>query len=318
MERDKLLLREIKHARNSGYRCVCRLRPPFPKRGLLPFSGTRKPPVPCVSKQCPTDGVWRIGRGVSPDRVRKTRLTPSESSAGHGLPPQRAPKQSAANGVRMILWGFVSRHGLLDTVKKHMAVSLGSPTISTESPACIACLPYQEILCPQTPRVSRRKNFISRPAEFVANFSWHFLHPLCQEIEGRKSVKIFAIFSPHFSPMSAKHFARISLSVLFGKEIGAKRDTKWWPSKRCMFNSLWPSLQNLTQISSTYAISVCLGGFGPFPEGPARHLIASRQKFSLARKSFFLIVQLSDTGDSQRDSRESIRANHSQLKPLFL
>ena len=26
---------------------------------------------------------------------------------------------------------------------------------------------------------------------------------------------------------------------------------------------------------------------------------------------------LSGTGDSQRDSRESIRANHSQLKPLF-
>ena len=28
--------------------------------------------------------------------------------------------------------------------------------------------------------------------------------------------------------------------------------------------------------------------------------------------------QLSGTGDSQRDSRESIRANHSQLKPPFL
>ena len=28
--------------------------------------------------------------------------------------------------------------------------------------------------------------------------------------------------------------------------------------------------------------------------------------------------QLSGTGDSQRDSRESIRANHSQLRPLFL
>ena len=42
--------------------------------------------TPCVSKQCPADGVWRIGRGVSPDRVRKTRFTPSESSAGHGYP----------------------------------------------------------------------------------------------------------------------------------------------------------------------------------------------------------------------------------------
>ena len=30
------------------------------------------------------------------------------------------------------------------------------------------------------------------------------------------------------------------------------------------------------------------------------------------------IPYLSGTGDSQRDSRESIRANHSQLKPLFL
>ena len=28
--------------------------------------------------------------------------------------------------------------------------------------------------------------------------------------------------------------------------------------------------------------------------------------------------ELSGTGDSQRDSRESIRANRSQLKPLFL
>ena len=75
---------------------------------------------PCVSKQCPADGVWRIGRGGSPDRVLKTRFTPSESSAGHGLPPLRAPKQCPANGVRRVLRGFVSRHGLLDTVKKHM------------------------------------------------------------------------------------------------------------------------------------------------------------------------------------------------------
>ena len=59
--------------------------------------------IPCVSKQCPADGVWRIGRGGSPDRVLKTRFTPSESSAGHGLPPQRAPKQCPANGVRRIL-----------------------------------------------------------------------------------------------------------------------------------------------------------------------------------------------------------------------
>ena len=43
---------------------------------------------PRVRKQCPADGVRRIDRGVSPDRVRKTRFTPSESSAGHGVPPQ--------------------------------------------------------------------------------------------------------------------------------------------------------------------------------------------------------------------------------------
>ena len=58
---------------------------------------------PCVSKQCPADGVWRIGRRGSPDRVLKTRFNPSESSTGHGLPPQRAPKQCPANGVRRVL-----------------------------------------------------------------------------------------------------------------------------------------------------------------------------------------------------------------------
>ena len=31
-----------------------------------------------------------------------------------------------------------------------------------------------------------------------------------------------------------------------------------------------------------------------------------------------LVRRLSATGDSQRNSRESIRANHSQLKPLLL
>ena len=50
-----------------------------------------------------------------------SKQCPAESSAGHGLPPQRAPKQCPANGVRRIQGGLVSRHGLLDTVKKHMA-----------------------------------------------------------------------------------------------------------------------------------------------------------------------------------------------------
>ena len=92
-----------------------------------------------VSKKCPADGVWRIGRGGSPDRVLKTWFTPSESSAGHGLPPQKAPKQCPANGVRRILWGLVSRHGLLDTVKKHMVFELFVPheVISKKQPQMI-------------------------------------------------------------------------------------------------------------------------------------------------------------------------------------
>ena len=40
-------------------------------------------------------------------------------------------------------------------------------------------------------------------------------------------------------------------------------------------------------------------------------LLAPEARF--AKKGF----SLSGTGDSQRDSRESIRANHSQLTPLF-
>ena len=41
-------------------------------------------------------------------------------------------------------------------------------------------------------------------------------------------------------------------------------------------------------------------------------VVSPSLKFAQARSA------LSGTGDSQRDSRESIRANHSQLKPLFL
>ena len=43
------------------------------------------------------------------------------------------------------------------------------------------------------------------------------------------------------------------------------------------------------------------------------------QRMSNVCHSFLTIsYELSGTGDSQRDSRESIRANHSQLAPLFL
>ena len=43
-----------------------------------------------------------------------------------------------------------------------------------------------------------------------------FLRPL--EIEARKLAKFFAKYSPYFSPMLAKHFARFSLPGLFGTE----------------------------------------------------------------------------------------------------
>ena len=42
--------------------------------------------------------------------------------ARHGLTPQGAPKQCPLNGVWRMLWGSASRHGLPDTVKKHVVV----------------------------------------------------------------------------------------------------------------------------------------------------------------------------------------------------
>ena len=51
------------------------------------------------------------------------------------------------------------------------------------------------------------------------------------------------------------------------------------------------------------------------PSQPSPHRRISGPK-SLGLGSFFL-HHLSGTGDSQCDSRESIRANHSQSKPLF-
>ena len=75
---------------------------PTPPPHFQPYWENR-PFSPCVSKQRPADGLWRIWQGVSPDRVRKTRFTPSESSAGHGLPPQRPPLNSVQ---RMVCRGY--------------------------------------------------------------------------------------------------------------------------------------------------------------------------------------------------------------------
>ena len=70
--------------------------------------------------------------------------------------------------------------------------------------------PPLSVKSPQAPRVSRWKNFVSRPAEFVAYFSWNFLRPLFLEIEGLRH--FFAEFFAHVG----EKFARISLSGLFG------------------------------------------------------------------------------------------------------
>ena len=75
-------------------------------------------------------------------------------------------------------------------------------------------------LCPQTPRLSRWKNFISQPAEFVANFSWNFLRPLFLEIEGRKSAKICchffaALFRPCWRKMLPEFCSRGFLALQF-------------------------------------------------------------------------------------------------------
>ena len=50
------------------------------------------------------------------------------------------------------------------------------------------------------------------------------------------------------------------------------------------------------------------GVFWVLGRGECRFYFYGRADFS----------ELSGTGDSQRDSRKSIRANHSQLEPLFL
>ena len=89
-----------------------------------------------MSQGCP----GRFGETVSHVYLNSVQQMVSGELAGeclqrgferHGLPPQRALldtvypfrehlKQCPENGVRRMLRGLVSRHGLLDTVKKHM------------------------------------------------------------------------------------------------------------------------------------------------------------------------------------------------------
>ena len=62
---------------------------------------------------------------------------------------------------------------------------------------------------------------------------------------------------------------------------------------------------------------LCLWSLSRFSKGRPKH---NHNHFGahLAEPHFSIFGCLSGTGESQRDSRESIRANHSQLKPLFL
>ena len=57
------------------------------------FSGPKFPP----------NSVQQMVSGELAGECLQTRLTPSESSAEHGLPPQRAPKQCPVNGVWRML-----------------------------------------------------------------------------------------------------------------------------------------------------------------------------------------------------------------------
>ena len=69
-------------------------------------------------------------------------------------------------------------------------------------------------------------------------------------------------------------------------------------------------------------IAPFLGGVLTFAlKGIARYGVSQRNiaRYGATKtKSLLLGTKLSGTGDLQRDSRESIRANHSHLKPLFL
>ena len=81
------------------------------------------------------------------------------------------------------------------------------------------------------------KEFCFMARGICRRFFVKFLAATFLEIEGRKSAKFFAKFSPLFSPISAKHFARISLSGFFGitklgpqltHQISVKRNTSFF------------------------------------------------------------------------------------------
>ena len=61
----------------------------------------------------------------------------------------------------------------------------------------------------------------------------------------RRGICFFSsIGSPPFSPRKSYYFYRISsMNPLFSliRTGGANRDAKWWPSKRCMFDSPGPT-----------------------------------------------------------------------------
>ena len=86
---------------------------------------------------------------------------------------------------------------------------------------------------------------------------------------------------------------------------------KQLPDARESFVSRESKVRLFLRIRSFYSHALCtiLGDFYRIPE---RHPNRRRTKCTE-----HMSKKLSGTGDSQRDSRKSIRANHSQLKPLF-
>ena len=80
---------------------------------------------------------------------------------------------------------------------------------------------------------------------------------------------------------------------------------------QCLESSFAPASPRTLQMSSLVGESF----WNPNPRRQGNNTnknMAERRRFPLV-----FVQQLSGTGDSQRNSRESIRAKHSQLKPYF-